>query len=283
MGALGEPDPSGQSSPVLAPDGKRAAVFRSVQGNADIYIVDALRSNRFTLDKSLDRYPVWSHDGRRILFDSNRNGHRDIYWGLSDRSSSEELIWASDEDKAPNDVSADGRLLLFVSLSATGADLWVLPLNENVKDGKATVFLKTPFEERQGQFSPNVRWVAYQSNESGSGYEIYVRPFSGPGGQYQISIGGGVQPRWRPDGKELYYVAPNGNLMAVSIQESGNVLIPGEPTSLFHTRLWGGGGNAVTNQQYSVSRDGRFLMNINADSGVTAPITILLNWKPPVK
>jgi eukaryotic-like serine/threonine-protein kinase len=284
LGTLGEPDGSGPSSPVLAPDDKRAVIFRNVQGNTDVYIVDALRSTRFTFDSSLDRYPVWSHDGRRIAFDSNRKGHRNLYLGLSDRSGNEELLLESDQDKAPNDVSADGRFLLFIVLSQeSGADIWVLPLDENGKPGKPAPFLKTMFEERQSQFSPDGHWVAYQSTESGSGYEIYVRPFPGPGGQYQISSGGGVQPRWRRDGKELYYVAPDGNLMAVSIEEAGKAISPGKPTSLFHTRLWGGGSNAVTNQQYAVSHDGRFLMNINADTTLTPPITILLNWKPPAE
>ena len=284
LGTLGEPDGSGPSSPVLAPDDKRAAIFRNTQGNTDVYIVDAVRSSRFTFDSSLDRYPMWSHDGRRIVFDSNRKGRRNLYSGSSDRSGNEELLLESDEDKAPNDVSADGHFLLYVSLSSeTGADIWTLPLDENGKAGKPTAFLKTMFEERQSQFSPDGHWVAYQSTESGSGYEIYVRPFPGPGGQYQISSGGGVQPRWRRDGKELYYLAPDGDLMAVSIEQIGNGLNPRKPASLFHTQLWGGGGNAVTNQQYAVSHDDRFLMNINADTAATPPITLLLNWKPTKK
>ena len=132
-------------------------------------------------------------------------------------------------------------------------------------------------------FSPDGHWVAFQqSNESGQ-LEIYVRPFPAPGAQSQVSTSGGIQPRWRRDGKELYYIAPDGNLMAVSIEEAGNGINSGKPTSLFHTRLWGGGSNAVTNQQYSVSHDGRFLMNINADTTLTPPITILLNWKPPAE
>jgi len=155
-GVLGEPDASGQATPVLAPDGKRAALFRTVQSNTDIYILDALRSSRFTFDASLDRYPVWSHDGRRIFFDSNRRGHRNIFWGLSDRSGNEELLWESDLDTVPNDVSTDGRFLIYLSLSSeSGADLWVLPLDEKFKAGKPSVFLKTMFEERQGQFSPD--------------------------------------------------------------------------------------------------------------------------------
>jgi len=110
-----------------------------------------------------------------------------------------------------------------------------------------------------------------------------VRPFPGPGGQYQISSGGGVQPRWKRDGTELYYVAPNGDLMAVRIEEAAKALVAGNPNPLFRTRLWGGGSNSVTNQQYAVSPDGRFLMNITADSGPSSTITILMNWKPPAK
>jgi eukaryotic-like serine/threonine-protein kinase len=284
VGVLGESDHGGQAAPVLAPDEKRAALFRTEQGNTDVYVLDGVRSNRITSEPSLDRYPVWSHDGRRIIFDSNRKGRRHLFWGFADRSGGEEVLLESDEDKVPNDVSSDGRYLLYLVLSPeSGADLWILPMDEKGKTGQPRIFQKTMFEERQAQFSPDGTWVAYQSTESGAGYEIYVRPFSGPGGQYKISTGGGVQPRWRRDGKELYYVAPDGNLMAVTIEQAGNALTLGKPTRLFHTRLWGGGSNAVTNQQYSVARDGRFLMNVNADGTRSSPITLLLNWKPPVK
>jgi Tol biopolymer transport system component len=179
-------------------------------------------------------------------------------------------------------VSDDDRIVLYTALTATtGADLWYVPLDEKWKPGKPQVFLSTPFEERQGQFSPGNRWVAYESTESEAGYEIYVRPFPGPGAQYQISTGGGIQPRWSADGKELYYVAPDGKLMVVPVAVNAAALAFGKPVALFPTRLWGGGANSTNNQQYDVSRDGRFLMNVNTEEAATSPITVLLNWKPP--
>ena len=157
-----------------------------------------------------------------------------------------------------------------------GPDLSVLPLDG---DRKPFVFLSTRFDERVGQFSPDGHWVAYQSNESGRN-EVYVRPFPGPGGASPVSTSGGIQPRWRADGKELYYIAPDGTLMAVPITVKGATLEPGVPAVLFRTRIWGGGTNAGSRQQYDVAPDGRFLINVTTADATNAPITVLLNWKP---
>ena len=143
------------------------------------------------------------------------------------------------------------------------------------------MFLNTEFDERHGQFSPDGRWIAYRSNESGR-YEIYVRSFSGPDGQWQISTAGGIAPRWRHDGKELYYIAPDGKLMAVPIRGQGTTLEPGTPVALFQTRIVGG-GTYPNRQQYDVASDGRFLINVSTDDATASPITLLLNWKPPAK
>ena len=176
------------------------------------------------------------------------------------------LLVQSQQGKLPNSWSADGRFLLYNSFDPKTAttDLWVLPmsganasparsasatagsLNEGRShqeldgDRKPFVFLQTNFNERKGQFSPDSHWVAYQSNESGR-EEIYVRPFPGPGGQWQVSTEGGIWVRWRPDGKELYYIAPDNKLMAVPITTQGATLEPGTPAALFQTRIVGGG------------------------------------------
>ena len=129
----------------------------------------------------------------------------------------------------PTSWSADGRSLLYTIISPkTGIDLWGLPL---AGDPKPWSFLNSTFSERTGAFSPDGHWVAYQSDESGR-VEIYVRPFPGPGGQWQVSTAGGKAPRWRPDGTELYYIAPDSRLMAASIAASGTALQPGLPTAL---------------------------------------------------
>ena len=113
--------------------------------------------------------------------------------------------------------------------------------------------------------------------------EIYVRPFPGPGGQWLASTGGGIQVRWSPNGKELYYIAPDGKLMAVPIVVKGNALEPGTPAPLFQTRIQGGGANFAQKQQYDVAPDGRFLINVTTEDAAASPITLLLNWHPPAK
>jgi hypothetical protein len=158
----------------------------------------------------------------------------------------------------------------------TTYDLWVLPISG---DRKPFVFLNQPYEERTGQFSPDGQWVAYVSNESGR-HEIYVRPFPGPGGRWQISTEGGIQPRWSPDGKELFYIAPDANLVAVPIAVNGPVLNPGRPVPLFRSRIFGGGREIYQREQYDVGPDGRFLINVPTDDAVAPPITLLLNWNP---
>ena len=166
-------------TPDLSPDGRRVAVNRTVQGNTDIWLLDGSRTTRFTFDPALDRFPVWSPDGSRIVFDSNRKGPRNLYIKPSSGAGSEELLVESPQDKLGVDWSADGRFIVYYSIDPqTGRDLWVLPLEG---DRKPWMFLKTNFDERWGQFSPDGRWVAYQSNESGR-QEIYVRPFVEPRG-----------------------------------------------------------------------------------------------------
>ena len=138
-------------------------------------------------------------------------------------------------------------------------------------DRKPFVFLKTNFDERRGTFSPDERWVAYQSNESGGRPEIYIQSFPAPGAKKQISIAGGAQARWSRDGKELYYVAPDLTLMAVPIKSAGSSLETGAPVPLFQMRVATQDGRS-----YSVSADGRFLVNVAA--GEQTPITVFLNW-----
>src|SRR5262249_39404679 len=164
----------------------------------------------------------------------------------------------------------------------TGDDLFVLR-TENGSSSKPSAFLQTPFNESQGTFSPNGRWVAYQSNEGGQ-FEVYVRSFPDAGGKRQISNAGGASPRWSRDGKELYYIAPDGKLMAVTITLKESTLEAGTPGALFQTRVTSSFGGTAGNirPQYDVAADGRFLMNITTEETIS-PITIIQNWKPPAK
>jgi len=283
VGTLGAPDESGLQEVSLSPEGRRVAVQRTVQSNTDIWILDAAHQIRLTSDPSLDMYPVWSPDGSRIVFGTFRKGPQDIYVKPSGSAGSEDPLVESPETKTPSDFSADGRFLLYASISPkTGRDLWVWPMDG---EKKQFVFVNTPFEERLGQFSPDGRWVAYESNESGR-FEIYVRPFPPqPSGQWrQVSALGGVSPRWRKDGKELYYIAPDGTLMAVPITVNGPSLEPGTPLALFQTRIVGRGiNNFAFRQQYDVAVNGQFLINVTTEDAVNSSITLLLNWKPPAK
>ena len=157
----------------------------------------------------------------------------------------------------------------------------VLPLDNEAKGYREpSPFVQTPFDESQAVFSPDGRWVAYQSNEGGP-MEIYVQPFPGPGGKRQISNVGGGSPRWRRDGRELFYLSPDAKLMAVPIGAQGPMDEAGPPVPLFQTRLSGALGGVAGNirPQYDVASDGRFLLNITNEE-TTSPITVILNWKP---
>jgi Tol biopolymer transport system component len=287
LGTLGTPDENYLSSPSVSPDGRRVAVSRAVQGNTDIWLLDGARTTRFTFDAAWDRFPVWSPDGSRIVFDSNRKGPRNLYIKPAGGAGEESLLVESAEDKTATDWSRDDRFMMFHSNgSQSNRDLWVAPLEG---DRKPWVFLKTNFEERGPHLSPDGRWVAYESNESGRN-EIDVRPFvppggsgAGSGGQWQVSTAGGIYPVWRTDGKELYFIAPDEKLMAVPVAVNGANFEPGEPVALFQTHINGGGADNGQGRQYDVSRDGRFLINTVVDDAVSSPITLLQNWRPPAK
>jgi serine/threonine protein kinase/Tol biopolymer transport system component len=285
-GSIGGPDENSLSSPSVSPDGRRVVVHRTVEGNTDLWLLDGTHTSRFTSDPALDRYPTWSPDGSQVVFESNRSGTRNLYLKASNGGSAEKLLVESPQDKAANDWSPDGRFLLYQSLDPqTTWDLLVKPIAD---DRKPWEFLKTNFNERAGRFSPDGRWVAYMSNESGR-MEIYVRPFVDPAaagaagavaGGRQVSTVGGAWPRWRPDARELYYLRPDGQMMAVPITAAGAILEPGTPVPLFQTHIYGGGSDNAQGWQYDVAPNGRFLINTVLDEAA-GPITLLQNWIPP--
>jgi serine/threonine protein kinase len=284
LSLLGPEDGSELNRPSVSPDGQRVAVDRTVQGNGDIWLVDALRTVRLTFDAGLERFAIWSPDSKRVTFDSTRSGTRHIYERGADGDSRDSLLVQTDQTKLPNDWSSDGRFLLYISVDPqTGRDLWVLPSTD---DRTPWIFLKTPFEERFSQFSPDGRWVTYMSNESGRD-EIYLRPFVVPGsgstgvanGQVQVSTAGGIHPRWAPDGRELYYLDPGGKMMAAPIMTESGVIRPGVPVALFSPPIYGGGTDRQQGRQYDVARDGRFLINTVVGDSVP-PITLIQNWMP---
>jgi Tol biopolymer transport system component len=293
LGTIGDPDPT-WGRPRVAPDGQRVVVARTTQGNQDLWLLDGTRTSRFTFDSATDDISIWSPDGTRIVFTSTRTGGGDLYRKPASGAEMEELFVASDEVKTPSSWSADGRFVLYHSTDPqTSSDVWVAPVAETGDrsaggpepgEGRTPwVFLKTPFREIWGAFSPDGRWVAYMSNESGRP-EIYVRPFVAPGakaagGQWQVSTAGGIHPVWRPDGRELYYIDPMGALVSAPITITGATLVSGTPMVRFSTRILGGGTDAGQGRQYDIARDGRLLINTVVED-VDTPITLLQHWRP---
>ena len=264
----------------LSPDGRRVVMGRTVNGNTDVWLLEFARGilTRLTFDAALDSYPVWSPDGNRVVFQSGRKGTADLYQKRVDNAASEEPLLSNPQSKLPYDLSADGRFLLYRSIeSKTGWDIWLLPMDG---DRKPFPVVQTEFEERDAQFSPDGKWIAYQSNESGR-FEIYMQPFPGTGTKIQISTNGGAQVRWRPDGKELFYIALDERIMAVPIRTSsdGKTIEAGTPLPLFGTHV-GGAVQGIFRPQYMLSPDGqRFLMSTVAEEAAS-PITVILNWHP---
>jgi dipeptidyl aminopeptidase/acylaminoacyl peptidase len=213
----------------------------------------------------------------RIRFRAEGAGSRDLH--VKDASNGkEEILLESAERKVPNDWSSDGRFLAYNQVSAGesgGIDIWILPLS-GVR--KPFPFLVSPYYKSNARFSPDGRWLAYASDESGR-FEIYVEPFPEHGDKIRISTSGGTQPLWRKDGKELFYLAPDGSLTAIAIKGT-SALEPGIPTPLFRAPL-------IVNPvlpQYAVADNGqRFLFLVPVGASPPAPITVVLNWSRVLK
>jgi eukaryotic-like serine/threonine-protein kinase len=285
LGTLGESDIT-MSNPRLSPDGRRVAVDRTVQGNRDIWLLDGARSTRFTFDAAEAGVPIWSPEGNRILFRSQQTPGRpyDLYLKPSSGAVEETTLLSSDQElKTPSSWSADGRFLLYHAISPNSdRDLWVVPMTG---DPVPFPVLQTPFNERWGAFSPDGRWIAYQSDESGR-HEVYVRAFDPDAsvaariGQWQISTEGGLFPLWSSDGQELYYIDPAGNMVAAPIMVTDDMVEVGTPERLFPARIVGGGTEPTRFREYDVAPDGRFLINRLVSDGGADPITLIQNWNP---
>jgi len=286
LGGVGDPDDgrlASGSNIALSPDGQYVAMNRAVDGNHDIWLLSTARGvlSRFTFEAAQNHDLRWSPEGQRVVYNSNRSGVFDLYVKSATGAGSEQLLLSTPQNKSAIDWSSDGRFLLFRSVDpATSYDLWALPFDG---DRRPFPVVRTSFVEAFGQFSPNGKWVAYQSNESGQP-EVYAQPFPGPGPKMKISTNGGAQMRWRRDGHELFYIALDSRMMAVPIRPNANGegLVAGEPVPLFTARV----GDVVPLQSgysisYVVSPDGqRFLMDTVVDEPTLAPITVILNWKP---
>jgi serine/threonine protein kinase len=277
--SLGPVGPPGEYNDiVLSPDEKRLATQRIVSTNSDIWLLDLARGlpSRFSFNAANEDDPVWSPDGSTIIFSSTRNGPFDLYRKVSSGAGTEELLSKSETDgREATDWSADGRFVLFDQAGPNGMDIWILPF---FGDGKPYVLLQTPFSEYQGHFAPDGHWLAYTSNESGRD-EVYVQSFPPSGGKWQVSTGGGAQPHWRGDGKELFYIAPDRKLMAVDVK-FGSTFEISAPKALFQTQIV----RYDAPNRYVVNRDGqRFLVNSPVEELSQTPITVVLNWTSGLK
>jgi Tol biopolymer transport system component len=266
----------------FSPDEQRVAVaiFDPQSRQNDIWLYELTRGTktRFTFDLASDRFPIWSPDGNRIIFQSKRQDMYDFYQKASSGAGSEEIFFGSQENKQPFDWSWDGRFISYITYGdpRTRSDVWVLPL---FGDRKPIPLLQTEFDELYPYFSPDGRWIAYVSDESRQ-REVYVRPFSRQSrdGKWQISTNGGTRPRWRRDGKELFYLSNDNKIMAAEINAKGSTLEVGAIRSLFETHP-----NPVA-VNYDVSGDGqRFIVDSLVEDQTSPSITLVVNWMAEAK
>ncbi|HSB10874.1 MAG TPA: protein kinase [Blastocatellia bacterium] len=279
LGMVGSPgDYSGLA---LSPDNKRLA-FQRVDdtGNVDVWLMEfgANSFSRFTFEPVVEFSPVWSPDGSRIAF-AAVEGPPNIFQKLSSGAGEVVPLFKSLLAKLPRDWSSDGHYIICETVGLTTRwDLWVLSLSG---ESKFEMFLQTPNNEQRPCFAPSGRWVAYESDESGK-KEVYVRSFPASGAKWQVSSGGGTQPRFTRDGKELLYVSADRKIMAAPVKTDGASFESGAPKALFETHIFikeDRPGN-----QYAVTSDGqRFLINSTISSTGGSPISVLVNWTAEAK
>jgi len=262
-------EPSNFTNLELSPDGKRLLVSASDDRlmTRDIYVLDVVRGvrQRFTIDPSDERSAVWSPDQKEVIYTSKG---LDFYRRASDLSGDERPVIVDRSSKDPYDWSPDGRMLLYRRTGQSGNDLWLHPLN----GGEDRAVAATRFNEVAGNFSPDGKWIVYVSDESGR-TEIYATRVEG-GGKIQISTRGGSYPRWRGDGREITYIAPDGMLMGAMVSAAATELDVAAPAPLFAIDV-----EAAPGPIYDVTADGsRFIVGARVQSRVSPSIVVLQNW-----
>lgn len=258
--------------PRISPDGQRVAVERTEDGSAhpDIWLVDTARltTSRFTNDPAADIRPTWSPDGRRIAFSSSRDGRFDLYVKTVNGAEPEQLLDASPGNKHVESWSPDGRLLTVV-IPRSG--LWLFSLDGTVT--RTLLRASDAAEAWQSEFSPDGRWLAYVSEESGIP-EVYVEPVPATGDRWQLSTSGGTEPHWRGDGREIIYLAPDGHIMSVEVG-AGRKWDAGNPEALFQVAI----ADAFGASDISLSPNGEHLVvNHLLGEGLIPPINVVVNW-----
>jgi Tol biopolymer transport system component len=265
--------PGSFANPTLSPDGRRVAFDQPDPGgrNEDVWIRELSTDSlmRFTFGPGLNQVPIWRADGNRVLFASNQGLEFALVQKNADGSGPQQhLANLGGLQQGFWDCSRDGKYLLLWKYG----ELWYMPL----PDGEPKPLLQAQWFVRNAQFSPDGRWLAYSTNETGD-WEVYVAPFPSVNGKWQVSRGGGGEPRWRRDGKELFYLSSEGRMMAVTVKTDGN-FEAASPVTLFQTHL----GQPISSYDlvsYDVTGDGqRFLINTKVDEPNAAPLSITLNW-----
>jgi serine/threonine protein kinase len=269
ISALG--DLATYDDPAISPDGKKVAVVVTDPRNStwDVWVYEAERGvrTRFTFGPTaLNGSPVWAPDGGSLLYRSDRAAKANLYAKAFAGSATEELILDNDEPKSPTSWSNDGESVLFTSFATdTKADVWIVSMTD---DADARPLFKTEYMELMAQFSPDGKWIAYTSDESGR-FEVYVVPFPGPGRKWQVSSAGGLEPRWRADGGELYFQTLNNQIMAVALDYDESALIVGAEEELFQF---------PTGRGYDVAADGQTFLVVDEEDRVFSPLTLVVNW-----
>jgi len=278
---IGDIDSDGIGSPELTRDSQRVVVQRFVEGNVDLWTVDTARGipTRLTFDAAVEAHGIWSPDGRRVVFAAVRNGRLGLSEKALESNGAERVIPIMGTQPIPCDWSSDGSFILYSSQDATsGNDLWMQPINGGTPEAVA----RSPLDDVAGQFSPDGKWIVYQSDVSGRN-EIYLKGVHTGVPATQLSTAGGIQPRWRRDGREVFYVALNAHMMAVSVAFDSGSIDVGTPRALFPVRLATGTNIAPGRAQYAVAADGRFLVNSAVGEMALRPIDIVLNWTAALK
>jgi Tol biopolymer transport system component len=270
------PDSGESRNPVLSASGDRVAFGQTDPRTSldHIWVRDLVRgsSSRLTFGDTNETASIWSPDGKQIAYRIDRRGPSDVVARAADGTGEEQVLLKGDALLIPSDWSRDGRDIAFTRFDKdTGQDLWVLPTSG---DRKPIVVLRTPFNESNAAFSPDGRFIAYHSNESGRN-EVYVRNFPGPGGKWQVSTAGGVEAHWSADGKEIMFRSPDQKVMAADVRTAGESFQAGVPKELFQGRFQ----PAVARNRFAPTPDGqRFLTVAPVGRDAMAPTTVVLNW-----
>ncbi len=269
--------PASYCDPDLSPDGMRLAygLLDAKSNGQDIWVRDLKRgvTSRLTFGEGNEIWPVWSPDGQRIAYASDATGPFCVMAKPANGAGGEDTLYTALVAAGPFDWSRDGSKIMMGVFDAGQGDLWSLAAQG---EHAAQPFLNTSFSEFSPRLSPDGRWLTYTSRESGRS-EVYVQAYPGPGGKWQISTNGGSEPQWRDDGRELFYVAGGGELMAVTTDTNTNGFEAGTPEKLFEANLYEGGN--LRRNRYVATGDGqRFLLNVSVDSRQESSFNVVQNW-----